>query len=309
MSQTSIPAVADEEYRRDPVWGPMSHPARDTIEHGRPPWKDHIYLAFWDAAADTYGFFHWNSSPNHDTTKAQLSVWVGGVAFDVRDALGPSTTRFDTERFRFDMAGDIEVATERITGRLAVLPRFTAVDYTPGGLVPPLVPEEPLQHWQQGLALTGELVVDGRTVTLDALGYRTRTWGYRDDSKQFNEYVSLQTCLASMDITVMKFLWPDGSQRVDGFVARDGGQEPITGFRITRGPAGETVRLRLTLAGGTELTLERRGCAAGMWCPIGLPERDAPTFCAYDEIIDWEVLETGERGHSLVEQAIVRYVV
>lgn len=309
MSQTSIPAAADEEYRRDPVWGPMSHPARDAIEDGRPPWKDHIYLAFWDTAAAAYGFFHWNSSPNHDTTKAQLSVWVGGRAYDIRDVLGPSTTRFDTEHFRFDMGGDIEVRTDEISGRLTATPRFAPVDYSPGGLIPPLVPEEPLQHWQQGLALTGELVVGGRTIAIDALGYRTRTWGFRDDSRQFQEYVSLQICLPSMDITVMKFLWPDSSQRADGFVADADGDRGISDLRVTRGPAGETVRLRLTLAGGDELTLERRGCAAGMWCPIGLPERDGPTFCAYDEVIDWEVLETGERGHSLVEQAIIRCVV
>ena len=72
--------VAQAEFTRDPVWGPMSHPARATIEDGSPPWKDHIYLAFWDAAAEVYGFFHWNNSPNHDTGKAQLSVWIKGEA-------------------------------------------------------------------------------------------------------------------------------------------------------------------------------------------------------------------------------------
>lgn len=57
--------------------------------------------------------------------------------------------------------------------------------------------------------------------------------------------------------------------------------------------------------GRTTSDLRRRGCAAAMWCPIGLPEREGPTFAAYDEVIDWDL--DGERAHSLVEQAIVRH--
>jgi len=300
-------STSTDDYLRDPVWGPMSHPARDAIADGRPPWKDHIYLAFWDPAAAVYGYFHFNSSPNHDTTKAQLSVWIGGEAFDIRDALGPSTTRFDSEHLRFDMRGAIEVATERITARLTATPRFSPVDYGSGGLLPELVPGEPLHHFQQGLVLRGSLALDGEQIVIDALGYRTRTWGYRDDSNQFQEYVSLQICLPSADMTVMKFRYSDGSQATDGFVASADGSERLTDMKVTRGPAGETVRLHLTVADGRELTLERVGCAASMWCPIGLPERDGPTFCAFDEIIDWEL--DGERGFSLVEQAIIRQVV
>lgn len=294
------------EFERDPVWGPMSHPARDAIEDGMPPWKDHIYLGFWDANAEVYGFFHWNSSPNHETTKAQLSVWIRGEAIDIKEPLPAARTRFCTEHLEFDLSGEIVVKGDRLHGRITVSPRFVPVDYTAGGLLPPLVEGEPLNHWQQGARLTGELVLDGEPIALEALGYRTRTWGYRDDSNQFAEYVSLQLCLESADITVMKFLWPDGSQRTDGFLASDDGIVAVQDMRVTRGAAGETVRLRLTLADGRELVLERRGCAAGMWCPIGLPERDAPTFCAYDEVIDWQL--DGERGLSLVEQAIIRRV-
>src|SRR6476646_12085951 len=123
ITMSTIDAYAvSEDFERDPLWGPMSHPARATIEDGRPPWKDHIYLAFWDAKADAYGYFHWNSSPNHDTTKAQLSVWIRGEAFDIRDTLAPSTTRFDSEHFKFDMSGDIAIDTDRIQGRLTASP-------------------------------------------------------------------------------------------------------------------------------------------------------------------------------------------
>lgn len=299
-------ALADTEFTRDPVWGPMSHPARDAIEDGSPPWKDHIYLAFWDADAEVYGFFHWNSSPNHDTGKAQLSIWIKGEAIDIKERLEPSTTQFVSEHFRYDMRSHIEVVGEHLHGRLIAAPRFSPADYTQNDLLPPLVPAEPLQHWQQGLTLTGELVLDGQTVSINALGFRTRTWGFRDDSQQFQEYISLFICLESMDITVMKFRWPDGSLRTDGVLISNAGTTAINNLHVTRDSAGQAIRLVIDVEDGRALTLERRGCAAGMWCPIGLPEREGPTFCAWDEVIDWEL--DGERGLSLVEQAIVRHV-
>jgi len=298
--------AAQAEFTRDPVWGPMSHPARATIEDGSPPWKDHIYLAFWDAAAEVYGFFHWNNSPNHDTGKAQLSVWIKGEALDIKERLAPSTTHFSSEHFSYDMRSQIEVKGERLHGRLVAAPRFSPADYTPGEILPPLVPGKPLQHWQQGLTLAGDLVLDGTNVSIDALGFRTRTWGFRDDSQQFQEYISLFICLESSDITVMKFRWPDGSLRTDGVVVSEDSAVAVADMHVTRNSAGQPIRLELDLADGRTLTLEQRGCAAGMWCPIGLPERQGPTFCAWDEVIDWEL--DGERGLSLVEQAIVRHV-
>jgi hypothetical protein len=149
-------------------------------------------------------------------------------------------------------------------------------------------------------------VLDSKTVSIDALGFRTRTWGFRDDSQHFQEYISLFICLESSDITVMKFRWPDGSLRTDGVVVSQDSAVAVTDMRVTRNSAGQPIQLDLDLVDGRTLTLEQRDCVAGMWCPIGLPERHGPTFCAWDDVIDWEL--DGERGLSLVEQAIIRNV-
>ena len=303
---TATADVLASEAERDPVWGPMSHPATEEIDPGSPPWKDHVYVGFWDVEAAAYGFLHWNSSPNHDTGKAQLSGSFDSVAVDVKEPLEPQADRFRSAGIDFDLRSDVVFDHERVRGRLALEPRRSPVDYTQNDLLPPLVPGEPLQHWQQGVELRGELEVDGEPRRIAALGYRTRTWGYRDDSNQFQEYVSLQICLASRDITVMKFRWPDGSLRTDGFVVGDDGQRAIVDMHVVRDSAGLTTSLRLDLEGGEVLELLSRGVAVGLWCPIGLPEREGPTFAAYDEIIDWEI--EGERGYGLVEQAIVRHV-
>jgi hypothetical protein len=305
MSKT-IEAVVAQEFERDPVWGPMSHPVTETIEDGLPPWKDHIYCAFWDAESDCYGFLHFNSSPNHDTGKAQLTGSFGGTIVNIKEPLSPRVDRFNSASLEFDLRGAVEVKHADVSGTLSLQPRLTPVDYTQNSLLPPLVEGEPLQHWQQGVEMTGELTVEGTTYRLAAQGYRTRTWGFRDDSNQFQEYVSLQTCLSTRDITAMKFRWPDGSLKTDGFVITAEEQIPVVDMHVVRDSAGLTTRLRLDLADGQTLTLERRDVGVALWCPIGLPEREGPTFAAYDELIEWEL--DGERAYSIVEQAIVRHV-
>lgn len=299
--------MPDPEQARDPVWGPMSHPARAEIEPGQAPWKDHIYVAFWDSANSAYGFFHWNSSPNHDTGKAQATVLLAGTAHDLKERLPACTTRFTSPSIDFDMRSRVRIASPHLQATAEFEPRFVPVDYTGHGrILPELVPGKPLIHWQQGLRMTGELVLDGTRHPIDALGFRTRTWGFRDDSSQFSEYFSLFACFAGFDVSIMKFRQHDGSLRTDGaIVRRDGTNVRFDDLHIVRDAAGSPLRLTLDRADGEKLVLTRKRRTAAMWCPIGLPEREGPTFCAFDEFIEWET-PSGESGFGLNEQAIIR---
>lgn len=297
------------EYTRDAVWGPMSHPATDTIDAGLAPWKDHIYIAFWDDKNAVYGFFHWNSSPNHNTGKAQLTVLAKGKFFNLKEFQPASTTHFASESFDFDMRGAIDMHGKELTGSIRMEPRFVPVDYTGHKqILPPLVPGHPLNHWQQGLTMRGEILLDGVSYPIDALGFRTRTWGFRDDSMQFLEYFSLFACFEDFDVSIMKFRQPDGSMRTDGaLIRRDGSSVRFDEIHITRDSAGSPLKLVLDLVDGSKLELKRLQRTADMWCPIGPPERDGPTFCAFDEFIEWESAD-GQRGYGLNEQAIIRFV-
>jgi hypothetical protein len=299
-------SIMQEEVARDPVWGPMSHPALESIESGSPPWKDHIYLAFWDSRNQAYGFFHWNSSPNHPTHKSQITAVLKGNAITVIEPLPASSVHFHAPSLDFDLKSTIRLTHERLHGELTATPRFTPIDYTPGETIPPLVAGKPLNHYQQGLHLKGELVLDGAVCRIDALGFRTRTWGFRDDSMQFIEYFSLFACFEDFDVSVMKFRWPDGRQLVDGGVV--GSREMQTkGLQIRRDRAGSPLRLVVDMATGPALEVHRRQRDADFWCPIGLPERDGPTFCAHDEVNEWQTVD-GKSGVGLSEQGIIRFV-
>lgn len=297
----------DSEYSRDAIWGPMSHPATETIPAGSPPWKDHIYLAFWDARSQVHGFFHWNSSPNHPTHKAQIVVSFKGKTLDVIEPLPANAQRFLSQSMDYDLQSKLLIDNERISGTLTLAPRFRPIDYTPGGTIPPLVAGKPLNHHQQGLRLKGQLKLDGEMCSIDALGFRTRTWGFRDDSMQFLEYFSLFACFEDFDISAMKFRWPDGRQLADGGIVTATAGVQARDLHIRRDRAGSPMRLAVDLADGRSIELKRRQRETDFWCPIGLPERDGPTFCAHDEVVEWEMAD-GKTGHGLSEQAFIRFV-
>lgn len=295
------------ESERDPVWGGVSHPARAEIEAGAPPWKDHIYIAFWDTVHESYGFLHWNSSPNHDTTKAQVNLSLAGEEIDFIEALPARADRFVSESAEFDLRSTIDYHHDRLTGRLTLSPLFEIIDFGPGGSLPTLGDNEPLQHFEHGLRVTGALTLDGVEHSIDAVGFRTRTWGFRDDSQQFTEYYFLWASYADYAVGFIKQLHPDGSQRTGGALVRDGEVTSIDDVHLVKNRAGFAQRITVDLADGRTLVLNRGEVAWGGWCPIGLPEREGPAFSAYDEIGAW-VDPAGETAYGLSEYGQIRFI-
>ncbi|MFF2847650.1 hypothetical protein ACFVT5_15210 [Streptomyces sp. NPDC058001] len=301
------PPVDPAFYDRDPVWGPNSHPAKDTIAPGSPPWKDHVYLAFWDITARTYGFFHWNSSPNHPTTKAQLNLAVGDKVFDLREELPARVDRFDSESISFDLHSTITIDHPRLKGALSLSPRRGPIDFGSGGSIPRLADHEPLQHFQHPLTMHGELVLDGEKHTIAATGYRTRTWGYRDDSVQFPEYYYLWATFDDIDIAVIKHLHPDGVQRTGGGMISDAGTVPVVDVHMPKDASGFAIETRYELADGSQLVLVDQERVWGGWCPIGLPRREGPTFSAFDEILSLRTSD-GRTGFGQSEYGAIRRI-
>lgn len=307
MSTTTASPTQLAEYRRDPVWGGQSHPARVTIEDGAAPWKDHVYVAFWDSTHQAYGFLHWNSSPNHDTTKVQVNLSLGGQRIDIIEPLAPQADHFSSDSAEFDLKGSIEYHHDRLTGRLTMTPLFSIIDFGPGGSLPTLAENAPLEHFEHGLRIAGTLTLDGVDHVIDAVGFRTRTWGFRDDSQQFTEYYFLWASYADHAVGFIKQLHPDGSQRTGGAVVREDSVTYIDDVHLVKNRAGFAQRVTVDLADGTNLVLERGDEVWGGWCPIGLPEREGPAFSAYDEIGAW-VDQSGESAYGLSEYGQIRFV-
>lgn len=307
MTTTDITPVQAAEYRRDPMWGAMSRPALTTIAAGSAPWKDHIYVAFWDTDNEAYGFLHWNSSPNHDTTKVQANLSLRSKTIDIIEPLPTQGRHFASASADFDLKGHVQYHHERLTGSLSMTPQFEIIDFGPGGSLPTLADNDPLQHFEHGLRVTGTLTLDGEPYDVDAVGFRTRTWGYRDDSQQFAEYFFLWSTYRDYAVGFIKQLHPDGSQITGGGLVRDGQVIAVTDAHLIKNRAGFAQRIVVDLADGQSLTFSRGPRVWGGWCPIGLPERHGPAFSAYDEIVEWTD-DNNETACGLSEYGQIRQI-
>lgn len=285
------------------AWGPLAEPVRsDAPDAGDPPWRDNAYLAFWAPPASVYGVVHVTTTPNGDGRRARFSIDVGGSLVEVMEPLEPGSFESDSIDFRLD--GRILLETPEIAVDLIMRPRFQPGDYTAGEVLPGLVPELPLQHYQQGVDVSGTVTRGDRTVDFAGQGLRDRTWGFRDEASSWVEHLAVFGCFEGFDLTVMKFAHPEGERRVDGFVLAADGTRPITEIRTTRDPSGLFVRATIALADGEQRVISSGGRIGGFWAPIGADEREGPVYTAFDEVHRLTV--DGVPGHGIAEQGYLR---
>jgi hypothetical protein len=287
------------------VWGPLAEPIHsDPLPADRPPFRDNAYMAFWDRSGEVYGAFHVSTSPNAEGRRARLSLAApGGRPVEVMEPLEPGS--FTSSSIGFDLDQRITVDAPQLQGELRCTPLFAVADYSRGSIIPPLVPDQPLQHFQQAARVEGRLMADGREVVIDGFGMRDRTWGYRDESISIAEYIAVIAVFEDFAMTSMRFLGADGTDRTEGYrlaVTAEG----VGDMGITRDASGLFTAAHMTLADGRPLELRVTERLGGFWVPMGW-ERRGPTMSAYDEFNHVRT-DAGDEGISIAEQGIVRRV-
>jgi hypothetical protein len=286
------------------IWGALAEPIHtEPLPAGRPPFRDNAYLGFWDRSGEVYGAFHGSTSPNAEGRRARISLAAAGRQVEVVEPLAPYS--FASSSIAFDLGGRITVDGPVLRGELVCTPLYAVADYSKGSIIPPLIPEEPLQHFQQAARVEGRFTVDGREVVIDGFGLRDRTWGYRDESVSIAEYIAVVGVFDDFAITSMRFLGADGTDRTEGYRLAEGA-EPVTDMGVTRDARGLLVAAHLTLDGGAPLEVRVTERLGGFWVPMGW-ERRGPTMSAYDEW-DRAATDTGARGVTITEQGVVRRI-
>jgi hypothetical protein len=288
---------------RDTEWGPLSEPLHLDIPRDAPPYKDNVFIAFWDPSINIFGSFHASTSPNATGRRIRFSYGTSGEVIETIEPLDRGT--YTSDSLDFDLAGTLTIRSARIEGQLTFRPHRALADFATRSTVPSLVPDQPLQHYQRGTTVTGTLVVDGREVSIDGLGFRDRTWGFRDESVSFREYFGLFAVFPDYSIAAQRHLSADGHDRTEGYVLTDSDAQPVTGLvDWSRDASGLFSATRITIEGGHDLTMKLVQRNGGFWVPMGW-ERIGPTLSAYDEFGEVQNGD-GDRGHALVEQGIVR---
>ncbi|MCA1842252.1 MAG: hypothetical protein LC792_03500 [Actinobacteria bacterium] len=287
------------------VWGSLAESIHsEPLPAGCPAFRDNAFLGFWDTDHAVVGAFHVSTSPNAGGRRARFSLSVAGRSTEVVEPLEPYS--FTSPSISFDLDRRITVDGAGLDGEVTCTPLFAVADYSKGSIIPPLVPDEPLQHFQQAARVQGRATVDGvGDVTIDGFGIRDRTWGYRDESVSIAEYVALTAVFDDFALTSMRFVSADGSDRLEGY-RLGAAAEPIVRMGITRDPSGLLSAGHLTIEGGEPLELRVIEGLGGFWVPMGW-ERRGPTMSAYDQFARIRT-EGGAEGVTLTEQGVVRRI-
>lgn len=286
-------------------WGPLSEPIHNDIPAGARPWRDNAFLAFWDPDHDVVGTLHVSTSPNAEGRRARFSLQTGGRTIELMEDLPPGS--FSSESISFEAGAEFSIASQRVSGTLTTTPVFALADYT-GDRSPEafsLDKEQPLMHYQRAGTATGELVIDGESITIDGHSFRDRTWGHRDESASVSEYFGCMFVVPSMAITSMKLRGAESAEMVLGYVLEDEATI-ISSASLTRDASGLFAATSIETADGRTIDfriVERR---AGFWCPMGV-ERTGPVLSAFDEFFTLRTAD-GEEGFGMCEQGILKTV-
>lgn len=289
--------------RNTALFGPLAEPIHtDAAGPGDPPWRDNAYLCFWSDTAPVFGQIHVSTSPNDPRRFARVALCIDGSPLEVVEPLEPGT--FAGESIVFGLDGRITVDRPDLTIDLQYRPRFTPTDYLESEVMGGLVQGAPLYHIEQGCDISGTVTVKDRTFVIAGKGFRDRTWGYREESKQWSEWVTVWACFDTFDLTALKILQSSGTTRVDGFVVDDAGQTRVSAIRYVYNGAGRLQGAELTLEDGGTRSVTHTGGRAGLWLPVGPDGHSGPVLESFAEFPDLEC--EGQFGRGLVGYGVLR---
>lgn len=282
--------------------GALPHP--NAAGPDDPVYRDNAFLAFWALGADepVYGEFHVSTSPNSDGRRARATVWRNGQVADLMEPLDRGT--FTSESIDFDPRGKARVEAPGFAMSLDYSLRFCVADYAEQGVLG-TVKESTLKHYQQGVDVTGTITLDGKTTEVVARGIRDRTFGPRDEPRQWIEGVGFCGTFDDFDFTAICNVTADGERRTDGFVLSDDGALRLTDLQFTYDPC-QLHHADLTFEDGSQRTITR---VARQYCPIWFPQgpnTQAPAMTTWSEYLEFDAW--GSRGEGIVGHWVRRIV-
>lgn len=287
----------------DSVWGILSTPLHAEVPLGRPAWKDNAYLAFWAAANDVFGVVHVSTSPNAAGRRARFSLSVRGRSIEVIEELDPAT--FTSASISFGLDETVTVDAPGLSGSIISTPLFQAADYSKHAIIPELVPGEPVNHFQQAALVEGSLTIDGQRISFTGKGFRDRTWGYREESSNLDEYIAILLVAEDWALTAMRFRSVGGVDLTEGYNLTESHSQPrVAGIEVTRDASGLMSSARVAIEDQHSLNLSRIESLGGFWVPMGWT-KSGPAMSAYDEFVRIRT-ESGDEAVGVVEHGILR---
>lgn len=289
-------------------WGPLATPIHHDmapIDDDGTPWRDYALFCWWDPASDVYVMTHHMSSPDPAFPgRSRVSAFAGGKSFELIETPRPGTHQ--SEHITVDPDGHLVVDHPELQLDATVDPKYQPIDLHALKALPSNKAGRPLHHYEQPQHATGTITVRGERRSFDGVGLRDRTWGYRSESSQWDEYQYLMADLGDEFLVFWKLKGVQGPQIDLAFRLADDGQHRLDYFAFARNGSGLLNDVETVLPTGP-VSIEITDRPVGFWVPQG-GRQTGPTFSAYDEFVNLR-LSDGRRGAGLATYGILRKLV
>jgi hypothetical protein len=279
---------------RAEAWGPLATPVHTDVEpvdEDGTSWWDYALFCWWDPENEVYVMTHHMTTPDSSKPgRTRVSASAGGQSIEVIEETKPDSHHGET--ISVDLGGQITVDHPDLKLDASFDPLFQPIDFHKAKGLPTLKRDEPLHHFEHPQRAAGEISLKGETRNFSGTGLRDRTWGYRNESSQWDEYQYLMAEIDDSFITLMKIRGTvDDTQRNLGFLLTEGEQENVD-FSFAFNGSGLFNDVTVDLPSGP-ITLEITERPAGFWVPMGW-RQTGKVFSAYDEFV---LMRTGD-GHD-----------
>jgi hypothetical protein len=303
-------------------WGALAEPVTTSLSDSvherwrdRYPWKDNLWLVFWDPSQKAAGMVWSTTSPNGAPRKTRVVASLAGRTLDlieeppVGSLSSPSVElgRAFGEEIKGSQPHHVRVRSEDIDLDLELCPRWRPLDYTAKHVLPPLGEAPELHHYQQGTQVSGSMRVRAEEIPFNGFGFRDRTWGWRSEGRQFRELYGASLCFENFDLTLLKFLLPDDSTLAGGFLQADDGIHDVEGARLVYNEIGLAASLDVEIAGRDALHLEADPVDCGWWMSFYARGTRPPVLVEYEAMQAWRS-QDGQEGYGVIGHDVLRLI-
>lgn len=277
------------------------------------PWKDNMWLVFWDPVHDAYGMLHTSTSPNGAPRKTRAVLSVNGRIATLDEVPPPGVLSSASvnveEAYGEGYDGKTEhrvwVESPDIRLSLTLTPRWRPLDYTVLDTLPALGNAPPLNHWQQGMNATGWVEAYGVRTEFQGHGFRDRTWGWRHESRMFHEIYGMNLCFPDFDITTMKVLLEDGSVRVGGYFQNQDGAHQVRATEILYKDVATVAACDAAIDDIGVIHFEAGPTRAGWWLTLNGERSKGPAMSEWDHMLSFDAGTHG-KGFGIFPHVAIR---
>ncbi len=288
----------------------MGYPRNDST-----PWKENYYFNFYDFEQGSLGIIHSSIRRDKGVVTVRAHVIQDGEQFNYTNTIPwpPQAEALPDSTVISDGTLSVEIVNpfaehrvmfnnEDLNMDLRFTKRFEAFNYHDASEGQSETEDDKalsVEHYEQGMVVAGTVAINGKTVSIDCLGQRDHTWGFRDERNLLGwNWVAVQAEASTLSFS--KVRRKDDTSLVAGYISTPAGNQAVTAVDvvdISRNTENEPldVHYRVTLADDSVLNIKASRATKML---LGNP---GSRVIHHENFSKFMIEETGEAGLGVDE--------